>query len=191
MRLYKAQILSFLESFTPALYHAAPTNLAWSDRVQSCFLREIGLSELEALRNYRLAPLKCRRDMSMLGVLHKVNLGSAPPQLQELFPRIGSVDEPAGRSRLRYWRRLHGRQLATPVDWASSDARRRLLFGLVHCYNKLPQKLVDAKTVKSLQRDLQLGLLCAAERGMKEWQLLLSSGWKQLPRKKFDDIFLT
>ena len=60
----------------------------------------------------------------------------------------------------------------------------------MRCYNKLPQKLVDAKTVKSLQRDLQLGFLCAAERGMKEWQLLLSSNWKHIPRTKFDDIFL-
>ena len=143
MRLYKAQIFLFVESSTPALYHAASTNLAWIDRVQSRFLREIGLSELEALRDDRLAPMKCRRDLSMLGVLHKVNLSSAPPQLQELFPRIGSVDGPAGRSRLRYWRRLHGRQLATPVDWASSDALRRSLVGVVRCYNKLPQK-VDA-----------------------------------------------
>ena len=147
------------------------------------------MSELEALRDYRLAPLKCRRDISMLGVLHKVNLGSAPPQLQELFPRLGSVDELGGKSRLRYWRKLHDRQLATPVDWASSDVLRRSLFGLVHCYNKLPQKLVAAKTVKTLQRDLQRGLLCAAERSIKDWQLLLSIGWKQLPRTKFDDIF--
>ena len=189
MRLYKAQILSFVESSTPALYHAAPTNLAWIDRVQNRFLRDIGMSELEALRDYRLAPLKCRRDISMLGVLHKVNLGSAPPQLQELFPRLGSVDEPAGRCRLRYWRMLHDRQLATPVDRTSSDVLRRSLFGVVRCYNKLPQKVVDAETVKALQRDLQRGLLCAAEQDMKDWQLLLSSGWNKLPRTKFDVLF--
>ena len=86
VRLYNAQILSFMESSTPALYHAAPSTLAWIDRVQVRFLKEIDLSEFDALRDYRLAPLKCRRDIAMLGVLHKVNLGTAPPQLSALFP---------------------------------------------------------------------------------------------------------
>ena len=67
-----------MESSTAALYHAAPTTLAWIDRVQHRFLKEIGLSELEAVRNFRLAPLNSRRDMAMLGVLHKINLGEAP-----------------------------------------------------------------------------------------------------------------
>ena len=77
-----------MESNTLALRHAIPTNLAWIDHVQNRFLREIGLPEFEALRDYRFAPLKCRRDMSMLGVLHKVNLGNAPPQLPELLQKI-------------------------------------------------------------------------------------------------------
>ena len=59
------------------------------------------------------------------------------------------------------------KQLATPVDWASSEVLKRSLFGLVRCYNKLPQKLVDATTVKALQRDLQLGLLHCAELGLR------------------------
>ena len=174
--LYKAQILYYMESSTAALYHAAPTNLAWIDRVQHRFLREIGLSELEALKDFRLAPLKCRRDMAMLGVLHNINLGGAPSQLQAL------AQELPGRRRLRFWRPLHSKQLATPVDGASSEVLKRSLFGLVHCYNKLPQKLVDATTVKALQRDLQLGLLHCAELGLGNLHLLFSTGWKELPR---------
>ena len=53
MRLHKAQILSCLESSTPALYHVAALILAPIDRVQLRFLREIQLSELEALINFR------------------------------------------------------------------------------------------------------------------------------------------
>ena len=178
-----------MESSTAALYHAAPTNLAWIDRVQHRFLKEIGLSELEAVRNFRLAPLNSRRDMAMLGLLHKINLGEAPLQLQALFQKTGLVPESPGRRRLRFWRPLHSKQLATPVDWASSEVLKRSLFGLVRCYNKLPQKLVDASTVKALQRDLQLGLLHCAELGLNNWQSLFSSGWKELPRTKFDSVF--
>lgn len=189
VRLYKAQILSFVESSTPALYHAAPSVLAWVDRVQERFLRELGISDLAALRDYRVAPLRCRRDMGMLGALHKVNLDVAPPQFKALFPRVGEVHEPPLRQRLRYWRPLHTKQLATPVDYASSEVLRRSLFGLVHGYNALPQGLVDCPSVKAFQRKLQLGLLKLAEAGVDDWKLFFSSAWRRFPRSRRDDVF--
>ena len=85
-RMYKAQVLSYVESGTPALYHAAPSVLNRIDMVQRRFLRELGVSEVAALNDYRLAPLESRRDMAMLGALHKVTLGLAPAQLMALFP---------------------------------------------------------------------------------------------------------
>ena len=94
VRLYKAQILSFVESSTPALYHASATTLFRIDRIQDRFLRELGLTELQALKDFRLAPLSSRRDMGMLGLLHKVTLGKAPPQLSTLFPRRRAIPEP-------------------------------------------------------------------------------------------------
>ena len=161
----------------------------WIDRVQVRFLREIGISELTALQDYRLAPLPSRRDIGMLGVLHKINLNTAVPQLQTLFPIVGSVVEPAGRQRLRHWRRLHSKQLATPVDFSSSDVLKRSLFGLVHCYNGLPQKVVDARSVKAFQQQLQSGLLKYAELGAEDWHFLYSRKWKQLPRARRDILF--
>ena len=103
VRFYKAQILSFIESSPAAIYHAAPSTLAWIDRVQHRFLRETSMSELDALRDFRLAPLKCRRDMAMLDVLHKIDLGGAPSQLQALFPKLGLAQELPGRRRLRFF----------------------------------------------------------------------------------------
>ena len=87
-------------------------------------------------------------------------------------------------------RQLHNMQLATPVDLAASDFLRRSVFGLVRCYNKLQQIMVDAKTVKVLQRELQLGLLRYAERGADEWKTLHSAGWKVLQRTQFDNAIL-
>ena len=56
------------------------------------FLREVCISELDALRGYNLAPLASRRDMEMFGTLQKVNLGIGVPQLEALFPKLGYVE---------------------------------------------------------------------------------------------------
>ena len=190
MRLYKAQVLSFVESSTPALYHAAPSVLEKIDRVQRRFLRELGVSELEALRGYRLAPLCSRRDMGMLGSLHKLNLGTAPDQLAVLFPLVGTVTEPLSLQRVRAWRPLHSKQLHTPVTFESTDLMQRSLFGLARCYNALPQRLVDIGSVKGFQKALQDGLLRLAEQGAPDWQTLYSTAWKRFRRRaKLDELF--
>ena len=41
----------------------------------------MGFTEAEAFELYRLAPHSCRRDMAMLGLLHKIKLGEALLQL--------------------------------------------------------------------------------------------------------------
>ena len=127
VRLYKAQILSFIESSTPALLHAAPTTLSGIDRVQARFLREVGLSELQALVDYRLAPLASRRGMAMLGLLHRVNLGKAPTQLCALLPQLGTVTEPLWRQRVRRWRPLHNNSFA-PAPTTSPRTRCNVRF---------------------------------------------------------------
>ena len=68
---YKTKILSYLEYRTPANYHA--------DGVQTKLLREMGLSDEDALSKFHLAPLTSRRDMAMLGLIHRTVLGMGPP----------------------------------------------------------------------------------------------------------------
>ena len=189
VRLYKAQILSFVESSTPALYHAAATTLSRIDRVQTRFLREVGLTELKALQDYRLAPLRSRRDMAMLGLLHRLTLGKAPVQLKELFPRVGTVTEPLARQSFRRWRPLHDKQLGTLATDFSTDTMKNSLFGLVHCYNRLPQRVVDSSSVKAFQKTLQNALLELAEKECPDWQELYSGGWKRFPRTNLDELF--
>ena len=70
VRLYKAHVLSYVESRTPAIHHAARTTLDAIDRVQKRFLQSIGVTELEALTEYRLVLLSARRGMAMLGLLN-------------------------------------------------------------------------------------------------------------------------
>ena len=88
-------------------YHAAVSVLDGVDRVQRRLLRELGLTELESLMRCRLAPLPSRRDIFVMGVLHKVVLGLALPQLAGCFPFCGDVAEQFGRQRLRVGAKLH------------------------------------------------------------------------------------
>ena len=135
-RMYKIQVLSYIESGTPALYHAAPSVLHRIDRVQLRFLRELGFSEVAALSEFRLASLEARRDVAMLGALHKITLRIAPAQLMALFPPLpapvtGPDARTFDRERLRHWRPPHDCQLHAGAKFQSSDALLRSLFGLV------------------------------------------------------------
>ena len=189
VRLYKAQILSYIESSTPGIYHAATSVLSCVDRVQGRFLREIGLNELQALTDWKLAPLCSRRDMAMLGALHKLNLGRAPQQLCDLFPLVGAPREISHLPLLRRLRRLHNRQLFTHCKHDSTEVMKGSVFGLVHCYNALPQSVVDLPSVKLFQRSLQQALLSFARSGAEDWPKLFSTAWKRFPRTFMDDFF--
>ena len=190
VHLYKAQVLSYIESSTPGVYHAAPSVLDRIDRVQRRFLREIGMDERTALRDYRLAPLPARRDMAMLGALHRVALGLAPPQLAALFPLRGTVTEPWHMGRHRNWRPLHNRQLTSLAPFRCTEVMSRSLFGVVPCYNKLPQNVVALQTVKSFQRNLQNALkLYERQTPGDDWGALYSAGWKRLTRLQLDTFF--
>ena len=77
--------ISFVEYRTPAVYHAAKTTLAGIDAVQRRFLRECGLSDEEALLHFNLAPLETRRDIAMLGLIHRSVLGGGPRHVANMF----------------------------------------------------------------------------------------------------------
>ena len=110
----KSHVLPFVEHSTPAVYHAVTTLLDTLDRVQTTFLRSIGLTEEEALERYHLAPLSTRRDMAMLGVVHRTVLGEGPPQFRKwFFPRTTQGHGyPTRAQRKKHDRELH--------DWLDS-----------------------------------------------------------------------
>ena len=78
INLYKSQLLSYVEYRTPAVYHAAPSVLAPLDSVQGRLLRELSMSDEDALMHFNLAPLVVRRDIAMLGVIHRAVPGLGP-----------------------------------------------------------------------------------------------------------------
>ena len=54
--LYKAHVLSYIKTRTPAIHNAARSTLEQIDRLQRRFLHNLDLSEFEALMKYKLAP---------------------------------------------------------------------------------------------------------------------------------------
>jgi hypothetical protein len=120
--LYKTHLLSFLEYRTPAIYHATRAVLSRLDGVQSNFLHDIGVDETVALINFHLAPLSARRDMALLGVIHRTMLGKGPAQFLDFFQR-----DPSQHGKVLDHRRL-----------SKSPLIKRSALGLVAIYNMLP-----------------------------------------------------
>ncbi len=175
MNLYKALVLSYLESGLSAYFHAAPFVLMPIDRIQKRLLRELELSEFEALERFKLAPLCTRRDIGMLGLLHRISKGDAPTQLAELFPKSPPARPRFGpQSRLHATVQRHDQQFVERTG--HTDVFRRSLFGLVASYNLLPQSVVDISCVSAFQSRLQKAILKVARRGIDDWPRVLSGG---------------
>ena len=191
VRLYKAHVLSYIESGTPGLFHAAASNLDCIDKIQRRFLRAVGLSEERALLDYRLAPLQTRRCIGILGFLHRVVLGQVSGQISDLFPMapaLASPDNISARSRGGICAR-HNKQIVDRVQVSSSDQFRRSIFGMVQCYNSLPQSVVDLQTVSLFQRSLQVVLFRHAESGSANWQDIYSDGRRYSSMLRFQALF--
>jgi len=160
--LYKAHLLSFLEYRTPAIYHATRVILERLFAVQTRFLRDANVDQVEALVKFRLAPLAVRRDIAMLGVIHRSVLGRGPNHFNKFF-----VLDTSAVSK-------HRRQLVDPRKEMKHPLIRRSVFGLVSIYNLLPASIVEAKTVSAFQQGLQHLVTERAKGGCDDWMNTLS-----------------
>ena len=171
-------MLSTVEFCTPAVYHCTTSALEDLDKVQKRFLKEVGLTAEAALCKYNLAPLQTRRNIAMLGVIHRTVLGHGPPQFRNWF--FEAARRPP-KYNTRRQDRLHTKQF---YDWLAdrdTELLRRSALGLVRVYNELPQKAVDTKSVKDFQHWLQEYVKKEALKGTEDWENLLNlrrRSWK-------------
>ena len=99
--------------------------------------------------DFNLAPLSVRRDIAMLGVIHRAILRQGPPQLWKFF-RL-DLSTPVRQSRHA---KRHSRHV---VEWPagrSLDIMRRSALGMIRIYNLLPDELVMKLSVKEFQHGL-------------------------------------
>jgi hypothetical protein len=148
---YKQQVLSFIEYRSGAIYHATTTILRKLDVLQDRFLRDLGISKEAALLDFSLAPLAMRRDIALLGILHRAALGE-------------------------YFRRKDGSlRLIDPFENRSpSLLMRRSIWGLVRVYNSLGGTL-QCSTVRDFQKHLQdRAKSIVAKKLLEDWETLYS-----------------
>ena len=117
---------------------------------QEHFLAELGITAEHALFAFNLAPLACRRDIAMLGVIHRCVLGNDPAHFQEFF----KISLTQG-SRTRSGSRRHGKQLVDIRNTGFIEIERRSILGLILVYNHLPDSVVAANSVSSFQSKVQ------------------------------------
>ena len=167
--LYKARVLGYVEYRTPALYHATDTVLTPLNNLQRNFLRQLGIDEVSALMEFRLAPLATRRDIAMLGLVHRAALGLGPPQFQKFFFLRGQTAE----SNTRRGTRRHHLELCETRRGRFLELVRRSALGLVAVYNLLPKEVL-ADNVKDFQSKVQELVQARAAAGCEDWRYTLS-----------------
>ena len=59
------------------------TMLKGLDDIQSRMLRIVNATEIDAFVYFNLAPLSTRRDIAMLGIIHRAALGKGPALLMQ------------------------------------------------------------------------------------------------------------
>ena len=178
--------MTFIESRTPALHHAAPSVLECIDRVQRRFLRKVGIYEVEAFQRFKLAPLSIRRDISMFGLMYRIAHGLAPKCLCDLLPKKLEARLPSLRGE------RHDLQFQDFMMLGGhTNILRRSCFGLVTVWNMLPMKVVRAKSVKICQRDIQSAVLsfCLENNARCEWHDFFSSNARTMPMYVFQKWF--
>ena len=110
-------------------------------------LRELDISWQTALFEFRLAPLETRRDIAMLGVIHRTLLGLGPPHFSSFF----QLSPHRHSSRRHPFQVLDTRQPGRRLCMLD-----RSIVGLIWVYNLLPFEAVSTRSVSDFQKILQL-----------------------------------
>jgi len=113
---FKTHIWGLIEAHTGGSVHAV-TELLKIDSAQYRFLHERHISPDDAFLNFNFAPPNLRRNMAILGLLHKRVLGKCHPVFNRLLPAwTERFPEPRGRG--------HNRQLYG--HWVEISSHRAL-----------------------------------------------------------------
>ena len=141
LRLFKTHIWNYLEYHNGVIQHAAASQLERLEDLQRGFLEEIHLTEQVAFLDYNFAPLCLRRDIGLLGFLHKRVLGKCHIAIIRFFGF-----RPHGAP----W---HDKQLDSKMDECNRRPAlyKRSMFHMVDVYNRLPQDVVDIDSVSAFQ----------------------------------------
>ena len=176
---FKTHILGILESNIGGIYHATNTALAPLDRLQSAFANNFNMNDATAFQRFNLAPLCLRRDVAMLGFLHKCNLPGAHSDVLLLFARRASRSSTGHNKQLWNIMNTHSECTFQP------ELARRSVFQLVHVYNSLPQSIVNCNSVSDFQHELTAVARHKLSLHHENWHTFLAARTFDSPRPFF------
>ena len=125
---YKTHIWSLVEMHCGAYFHAATTLLDQVGQVQRSFLHSLGVSESQAFLDHNFAPCSLRRNIAVLGLLHKRVLGQCHPSFERLLPWCDPI---TGRG-FGHNKQLYGHWLEATQQRALYD---KSIFAMVNIYS--------------------------------------------------------
>ena len=161
---FKTHIWSLIEINIGGYFHAAASLLDKIDAVQNKFVHELGLSTAQAFLDYNFPPPKLRRNIGVLGLLHKRVIGKCHPSFEVLLPwRSSYFSEPRG---FGHDKQLYGHNIEVTHHQAIYN---RSIFAMTDIYNNLPQYVVDAFSVSDFQKQVTQIARKRCEDGNAEW----------------------
>ena len=83
---FKTHVWGLMEFQNGAIFHASDYLLSKLDCVHANFLMELGVEQSDAFMNFNFAPPDLRRNIGILGMIHKRVLGRCHPVFQKLLP---------------------------------------------------------------------------------------------------------
>ena len=138
-----------MEANNGGIFHSATSWLDKVDDAQRRFLREIDMTESQAFLRHNFASPTLRRNIGILGMLHKRTLGLCHPVMEELLP---TWQQRFGHQRAdKHSKQIYGSLLE--IQW-QRGLYDRSIFAMCGTYNDLPQYVVDAPTVSLFQKHL-------------------------------------
>ncbi len=142
---FKTRVWGIIEFRNGAIFHASTSHLERLDNMQANFLHELDITEPQAFLDHNFAPLTLRRDIGMLGFLHKRVIGLAHPSIEALSPRYNDI--------FSIPRRGHNKQLYNNFREIhfQHGLYSRSIFSQVDVYNNLPQHAIDCTSVAAFQ----------------------------------------
>ena len=136
-------VMSYIEFRTSAVYHARDTWLQRIDSLQDRLFKQIGVNEKDAIEYFHLAPLRMRRDMAMLGIIHRALLGLGPDHFRTFFRYV-----PGSNNTLR---NRHSKQIVSHRCGKFLDLLAHSMLGAADVFNLLPEYMVEATSTKEFQ----------------------------------------
>ena len=159
-----------MEIHNGAIFHASDSALQKLDSLQNHFLKSIGMDVAKAFVDFNFAPPRLRRNIGVLGLLHKRVLGKCHPVFQKLLPF--HVDVFGSLRPREHSRQLYGHILEVRNQ---HSLHSRSIFGMVYEYNKLPQSIIDCVSISEFQKKLTLMARENCQNGDLRWMHTFSS----------------